>query len=169
MALDKYANIATIEVTASSANTLTYQELRTQLGIQPNRRTLMAMIIDEINYYPGEAAIAEMTTTGDSIQMALTISNNPTDLMNVTDRRILHVSLMARMDFGVAAGGVMIELPNKHQFFPPLIMAEKSLYLAINTSGLASAAILRCRIYYRLVEISETEMLELVEVFRLVG
>lgn len=168
MATDKFANIATIEVTASAANTLTFQALQTGLGIRANRKSADAMIVDQIDYFPAGNSIAEMTTTSDQIAFALTISNAVGNLEDITDRRTLHSGSVRRLDFGTAAGGQLVRLPFRHQFFPPLITAEATIYLGTLSSGLASANVLRCRIYYRVVELSQGEFLELAEVFRLV-
>jgi len=167
--VDKYANIATIELTMSAANTLSFQELITNLGITPDRNKASAMIVDEIEYSPSIAGIAEMTTASDRFEMALCISNAVSDLNDITDRRILHSSTYLRTDHGTAGNSVMTKLPFVYQFFPPLITAERKIYLACNTVGLASAAVLRARIYYRQVEISQGDFIELAEVFRLVG
>lgn len=169
MASDKFANIATVEVTMSGANVLSFAELRTQVGINPDRKSAAALIIDEIDYLPGTASIGEMTTAADEILMAITISNAVTDIKDITDRRILHAGDLLRKDNGTAASAELVKLPLVHQFFPPLITAERSLYLGMDSVGLASAGILRCRIYHRVVQITQGEFLELAEVFRLVG
>lgn len=169
MAIDKYANIATISVQQSAADTITFQELRTNLGVMSGRLGAQAMLIDQINYYYSVTAPALMTTAADLIQGAVTISNVPPSLGDAADRRILDMNQLQRVDWGVAASGQMLEMPRIHQFFPPLILAERSIYLGVNSSGLASAITLNVRIYYRTVEISNTELIELLEVFRLVG
>lgn len=169
MATDKFANIATIQVTLSAANVLTFAEMRTQVGIEPDRKTAIAMIIDEIDYMPGPSSFAEMTATGDELDFGLTISNAVTDLIDISDRRVLHSGYVTRLDLGTAAAGAIIKLPIVHQFFPPLITAERSLFLGFDTIGLASVQALRVRIYHRIVKISQGEFLELAEVFRLVG
>jgi len=169
MASDKFANIATIEVVSSGANVLTFQEMRTQVGIQPDRKSANAVIIDEIDYFVNIAALNEFTANGDIAKIAITISNAVSDLEDITDRRILHSALLARTDFGTAAGGQFTIMPIVFQFFPPLITAERSLFLAVHTAGLASAMTLRARIYHRVVEIKQAEFIELAEVFRLVG
>ena len=169
MAIDRFANIATILVTASGANTLTFQELRTQVGIESDRKSAQAMIVDEIDYMPNPGALNEMTVAADRIDFALTISNAVTDLNDITDRRILHSGYFLRTDFGTAAAAALQKMPFVFQFFPPLITAERSLFLAVNSVGLASAAQMRARIYHRIVRVSQSEFLELAEVFRLVG
>lgn len=169
MAEDRYANIATITVVSSSANAITFAELRTNVGIDSSRNKAIAMIIDEIDYHPTVSSLLEMTTSGDRIDYGITISNAVDSLNDASDRRILHNGFLQRFDFGTAGSGQLTEVPLVYQFFPPIPTAERSLYLGIDTNGLTSAATLRVRIYYRTVELTNSEFLELAEVFRLVG
>ena len=170
MPLDKYANLAAIQVTESVADTLTFQELRTGMGIEPNRKSARAMVIDEIDFFPGQSTLGALGAAGDGIEMALAVSNVPTAINDVTDRRILASANLYRIDSAAAATNFhVIKTPIPAQFFPPLITAERSIYLGVRGINTAIANVLRCRIYYRVVTISEGEFIELVEAFTLVG
>lgn len=169
MAADRFANLASIEVTMSAADTITFQELLTGVGISGDRESAVGMKIDEIDFYPGRASFALMTTAADHIFMGLTVSNNVTDLDDITDRRILATASLTRVDLGVAASGGLIKLPIIAQFFPPIITAERRIYLGCSSVGLASAITLRCRIYYRREKLTKAELLELAETHLLVG
>ncbi len=169
MASDKFANIATVQVTETAADVITFQELRTQVGIEPDRESAQAMIIDEIDYLLDAATLGALSADGDALSYAVTISNAVPALNDFTDRRILHSGFVQRNDFGVAASGWVFQQPLVYQFFPPLITAERSLFLGVQGSLTGIANILRARIYHRIVRISQAEFLELAEVFRLVG
>lgn len=169
MPIDKYANIATFSVLMSAANTLTFVELLTGLGIEPDRKSARGMLIDEIDYMPAGNMINEMTTALDVINYALSISNAPTDLNDMTDTRILHTGRLQRQDLGTAATAWVHKLPLVYQFFPPLVTAERRIYLGADSVGLASAGTIRARMYYRAVEITQADFIELAEIFRLVG
>ncbi len=169
MAEDRFANIATLQITQTGANVISFSELRTNVGIASNRQSGIAMIIDEIDYMLGFAALQEMTTANDRIEFGLSISNAVDDLADITDRRVLHAGSLLRTDQGTAASAKFHKQPFSYQFFPPIITAERSLYLGMDSTGLASAGVLRCRIYYRTVELTQGQFLELAEVFRLVG
>ena len=169
MAVDKYANIATIQTTMSAANFLTFAEMRTGMGIESDRKTARAMIIDQIDYLISAATLAEITTGNDDVTFAICVSNAVTDISDITDRRILHSGSLSRRDLGTAATGIFFRSPLTHQFFPALITAERSLYLGADSTGLASAIVLQVRLYYRQVEITQADFIELAEVFRLVG
>jgi len=169
MASDKYANIATVKVTESSADALTFAELRTQVGIEADRQAAQAMIIDEIDYMLSTATLAALDADGDRLAYAITISNAVTDLEDFADRRILHSGRVERRDAGVATSHVIHRQPIVFQFFPPLITAERSLYLGVKGTATGVANVLNARIYHRIVRITQGEFLELAEVFRLVG
>ena len=166
---DRYANIATFDVTETAAGTLTFAELRTSAGIDASRKTATALLVDEIDYFIGVAAYADMTSNGDDILMAITISSSVTDLQDMADSRILHSNIVTRVDFGTAGSAQLVKAPLVSQFFPPLITAERSLFLGVVSAGLASAVNVRARVYYRTVQLTDGEFLELAEVFRLVG
>lgn len=168
MASDKYANIATIDVTMSALNVLTFAELRTQVGIEPDRQSANAMIIDQIDYFPTRAMIQEMTAGSDAIAAAITVSNAVSDIEDFSDRRILH-SFVLHVQQLSSVGAWFFTHPFSYQFFPPLITADRSLFLGAFSVGLASAGRIRARIYHRIVRVTQGEFIELAEVFRLVG
>jgi hypothetical protein len=169
MPLDKYANIATIDLTMSGANALTFQALQTNLGIEPDRTSANAMIIDEIDYFVKPVQFGQMTTASDVLLMGITISNTLGALDSFSDRRIMHTMQFSRQDFGTAASAQFVKQPFVFQFFPPLVTAERVLYLGMDTTGLGVASECSVRIYYRIVKISQADFIELAEVFRLVG
>ena len=166
---DRYLNVAAIDNTMSAANVITYAPLTTNMGFLGRRDQALAMIIDEIQYSPQLGAIAEMTATGDYILMGLTTSDLPTDMTDLTDQRVLDFNMWVRHDLGTAASGVILQTPARKQFFPPMITAERTLFLGIATGGLASPARARIRILYRVETLTGAELVELSEVFRLTG
>ena len=165
MAEDRYANIMSGAVQMSAANTITFLAINTGVGLQSKQ----GMLIDQIDYYPTGAAIAEMTTAVDNLQFALTVSNGVTNLFDFTDRRVVHSSILLRADFGTAAAAELVKLPIVNQFFPPLIVAEPTLYFAADTVGLASAALIRFRVYFRFIDLTDRNILEIAQSFVLVG
>ena len=166
---DLYANIITFDITQSAANVLTFDTVETNVGIDSSRRSGVAILVDEINYYIAAPAITEMTSVSDELIMGITISSGVTDLADMTDRRILDQVSLLRADFGTAAAAQIIQFPIQKQFFPPLIMAERQIHFGLASGGLASAARARCRIFYRSVQITAEQFVEIAEVFRLVS
>lgn len=164
---DRFANFASIEVTQSAANTLTFASLATNMGFLGRRDQALAMIIDEIQYSPGAAGLALMTGNQDDIIIGLTTSDQILDLEDLTDNRLLDFHGIFRIDLGTAASASLEQFPWRKQFFPPIITAERTLFAACNSSGLASALTVRLRILYRVETLSGSELVELSEVFRL--
>ena len=166
---DRFASIASIQTVMSAPNVTTFSSLATNMGFLGRRDQALAMVIDEIQYSPSVAAIAEMTAVQDNIQMALCNADTPTNLEDLTDRRILDFWEITRADFGVAASAQLIEVPSRKQFFPPLITAERTLFLGIASNGLTSPITGFCRILFRVETLTGAELVELSEVFRLTG
>lgn len=166
---DMYANIMTFVATESAAGSVTFAEVVTNVGIDSSRRSGVAILIDEIDYYIGLATLGLMTADGDDVLAAVTISNNVPDLQAMGDRRILDAMSVTRQEYGVAASAGLIHQPFVKQFFPPLIMAERSIYLGVQGSGLATPATISARVYYRTLQISSEQFVEIAEVFRLVS
>lgn len=166
---DRYANIAGVELTMSAANTMSFVELRTGIGMQADRKTAVGMLIDEIDYSPKQKVFNDMNATGDRLSVGITVSNQVTDLEDVTDKRILHSANIYRLDGGTAGNFVIQVVPLVYQFFPAIIHAERAVFLAADSLGLADPEVIRMRMYYRTVTLTDGEFIELSEVFRLVG
>lgn len=164
MAEDRFANIFTAAITMSSANTLTFLEM--VFGI--TLRDRIALVIDELFFHIDNAAILEMTTSGDNIQLAICGSDQVTNITDLADRRIWYSTTLGRMDFGTAAAGQLYLKPIKASFAPPLIVLPNRVFLAMGSSGLASAAGAQLRMHYRTVNITQDQQLiEVLETFQM--
>jgi len=163
---DRYTNLASIEVTETAANTLTFAELLT--GISLGQGT--GILIDQLDYYPTSPSLDDLVLPADTITMAICTSNAITTL-NINQRSVIHaMSLHAGPAIGTNAGGGMFTRePFIHQFFPPIILAAPRLFLAAQGASLAAAITLRLRMYFRYIELTDKEYLELAETFILVG
>lgn len=163
---DRFANIASIQTTQSAANALTFSALNTNMGFLGRRDQALAMAIDQLEYHIEAAGHNLMVGTLDFIRMGLTVSDQVTNLEDVTDRRILDVFQISQV-FVTAVGALRIVIPTIHQFFPPLITAERTLFLGVNSLGFPSALTVRLRILFRVETLTGAELVELAEVFRL--
>jgi len=164
MSDDRFANVFTAEVTLSAANTLTFAELNFGMSL----RDRMAVVIDEVYFYPNNSAMLEMTTAGDGLHMGLTISDAVTNLLDLSDRRIILAEVLFREDLGVAASGTFLRLPLKQTYSPPLIVLPTKLYFGVDTNGLASAHTFQMRMHYRTVSITqEQQLIEILESFQM--
>lgn len=166
---DRFANVASISVVQPTINSLVFASLATNMGFLGRRDQALAMIIDEIQFLPEIAAVVEANADGDEIRMSITDSDQVTDLSDLTDRRILDSAIIVSKVIGTATSHVIYDLPLRKQFFPPLITAARTLFLGLNTTGLATVATCRARILYRVETLTGAELVELSEVFRLTG
>lgn len=166
MAEDRFANVFTVDNLMAGVGTLTFQELN--FGIQLRDR--IAVVVDEIYLYIGNGVMQEFTTASDTLAMALTVSDQVTNIFanNLSDRRILYMSELQRQDFGTAAGAQFIKMPLKESFAPPLIVLPNRVFFGVDAQGLASAARVQMRMHFRTVSISQDQQLvEILEAFQL--
>lgn len=166
---DRFANIMTFDVTESAAGAITFGTVQTNVGIDSSRRTGVAILIDQIDYFVKSDNLALLVADNDSIQFGITISSGVTDLADMSDRRILDSGEIGSVLSGAAANLSMHIAPMTKQYFPPLIMAERTIHLGVQGVSLASVARVRARVYYRTVQITAEEFVEIAEVFRLVS
>jgi len=167
---DRFANIASLTVLQSAANTLTFGSLNTNMGFLGRRDQALAMVIDEIQYSPTSGALNGMTASLDALLVGITTSSLVTDLSDLTDQRVLDFHNLRRLDSAAAATSFdRIETPWRKQFFPPLITAERTLFIGFDSVGLAAAQECRARILFRVETLTAAELIELSEVFRLTG
>lgn len=166
---DRFANVAAIQATTAIADTEVFAPLATNMGFLGRRDQALAMVIDEIQWQPSIAALTNLNAEADAIVMAVTTSNLVTDLANLTDQRVLASLTVCRLDHGTAASGEVFKLPVIKQYFPPLITAERTLFLGLDSIALGVVYSGQVRILYRVETLSAAELIELAETFRLTG
>lgn len=161
---DAFSNILAASVTMSAANTSTYSEIVTGISLS----TKTGIVIDHIEYRPTVATIGEMTAASDTITMAFATSGSPGALA-LTDQTIIDMWSLVRHDMGAAAAAALFELPFTRYYAPPVIVAAPRLFFHMTSSGLANPGEGQARLYYRYIDLTDKEYLELAETFTLVG
>ena len=158
---DRFANVVSSAVTMSAANVITFNEMLTGISLGQG----VGMLIDQIDYQMAASSAREIVAASDDATIAITTSNDLTDLNNYEDRRIIHSNQFVAVAVTVAP----IQFPKVAQFFPPLIIAAPRIYLAMDTAGFGAAGIARLRIYFRYIALTPQQYIELAEAFVLVG
>lgn len=158
---DRFRNVLSIEVTQSAADTLTFQEVPTGVSLGQG----LGIVIDEISYYPNHANIRELDADTDTLMMALTTSDQPDDIADYSDSRIVDTVALLSHVVGTAGNFQVHELPIRTEFTPPIILATPRLFLAVDTAGFGAAATARVRVAFRYVKLTPQEYLEVAETF----
>jgi len=164
---DNFANIAAIRVTESAANTLTYAELATGISLGQG----IGMIIDGWDWKVTRASktTALANAEGDGADLAMCTSNSLTDLTNFNDRRMILKADTYVQVTGAVTSQQQMSLGWKDTFSPPLIIAAPRLFFAVKGTGLTTALVVDFRLYFRYIDLSVQEYLELAEAFTLTG
>lgn len=159
MAEDRYANWGSVSVTEEAAGTLTFQEKLTGVGFGTGK----GMLIDQIDYFMPAATLALYLGTPDRVDFGLTSSVGVTNLEDIADSRMIH---SAQLIMRLISGGdshTLFQNPMTYQFFPSIILAHQRIFLAIKSDSLAAAATIRCRFYWRFVDLTDRNIAELVQ------
>ena len=159
---DRFANIAAVEVVESAQNTLTYAELLTGVSLGAG----IGILVDQIDYYLPPGTMDLFDAVADTLEFGWAVSNTPTEI-NAKDRNFIHT---AGVQIGLATqGGWLMQSPLSFQFFPPIIRASPRLYLAVKGLVLGAAATIQSRLYFRYIDLTTQEYLELAETGLVLG
>lgn len=168
---DKYANAATITLTESAANTLTYKKLETGIALFEK----VAWLIARIEYFFA-FAITDFNGAGDTLGVALCTTNIRTSILTTSafsDPAIIDLISISRYDLGAAASGFLYEKPFVKDFSTlpggGLLIPPSPLFGAIEGTGLAAATTTLVKLWYTLVELTPDDYWELVESRRMVS
>ena len=166
---DKYVNLAAVDLTMSAANALTFQQLMTGISIFER----MAWEIYCVEYHVFAAVAEEMTATLDAITVGLSRSDTAATII-YTDPALIDYYAISHIFTGFT--------PATSHFFPgvitrsfvemyggPLIVLPNPLYAYMTTAGLASAGQMRCRIFFKSIQMTPSDYVELIEASRIVG
>lgn len=159
---DRFANILRAEVVESAANTITFKEILTGISLGAG----VGLLIDQINYYLSDAVVALLTADTDALTVGWTITDTLTELV-ADDASV--IDMMEISTQFVTSGTVYVKSPVIHQFFPPIIRATPRLYLAVQGAALPSALTLQSRMFFRYIDLSTQEYVELVETGLAIG
>ena len=162
---DRFANIASARVEESAPNTLTYQEILTGVSLGSG----VGLLVDSVQYAPQQSTIQQLIAALDSITMGWTTSSAASLILS--DRRVIDVLMLySEPPLGTPASGASpIEMPIKHEFTPPIIVATPRLYLGVMGNSLTGVAYVDSRMLFRYQPLTPQEYLELAESTLLVG
>jgi hypothetical protein len=156
---DMYANVAFGNVTLSGVDTLTFSQIQMAVGLFQG----VAMLLSRVLWYPSMGTIRQVVAATDSLTMALTSSSRLTDIDDTSDPAIL--TMRKVVGVGVNTEPFVFPLISDFSTLPGggKLMSCNPIYLACDTGGFASAAVLRAQLDFTFVELSATDYLELIQ------
>lgn len=164
---DAYSQVIYGSVMLSAANTLTFKKVDIITGALLGSKQY-GLLIARIEWLFINAAIQEMTANGDSISLAVTVSEGIADL-GMNHPELIATESFERHDAGAAASGQFINKPSYRDYtgLPGggLLIPADRLFLAGTSLGLAGGTLLMggIRIYYTSKELTPTDYLELIQ------
>lgn len=163
---DTYANVLNANIT-TAGTTVVNVEVNTGVSLGEGK----GMLIDQIDYSYGGSVMGDFVTGGSSTYLytAWSVNSVAAADFSADNSRIFHLVEKGRYDMGTAGNAVIHTDPECYQFFPPMIIASPKIYINCVGSAAVSGGVLSSRIYYRYVDLSSQEYLELAESFVLIG
>lgn len=159
--VDKYANLMIARVGESAANTLTFEQL-------PQITTLMekkAFLINRLQYELTQGSWQELKADSESVQFGLALSNNFTapgiNEPSIIDYNRHFVTVQSAVGFVDRKTGVQKDFSTMPG--GGIILPTRPLYLFTLGSGLAAATDVTLRLYFTIIELTQSDYWDLVE------
>lgn len=169
--LDKFTNMATITVTETAANTLTYKKLETGISLTEKVAWLIARIE---YYYTGN--FSDFNAANDALHLGLCVSNaraSQTSADSYTDSTLLDKVELIRSDYGAAAAAEMISRPIVKDWSTVpgggILVPPVPLYGFAQGISLAGATTTVIKLFYTLISLQPADYWELVEARRIIS
>jgi hypothetical protein len=169
--LDQFANVATISLVESAANTLTYKKLETGIAMFDK----VAWVISRLEVFIPKVA-ANLNGDTDCINFALMVSNSLSTIaggQTQFDQSVLYGGRVMRTDWGAAATMVFDLLPHIYDFSTlpggGLIAPPSPLYGAIQGVGCVAPNTVFFKLFYTNLSLTPDQYWELVEARRYIS
>jgi len=170
---DTFANMATLHLLESAANTLTFAKLETGIALFEK----MAWLIHRIEVFIQNESTAEFAATGDMLAWGLCASNMVSTLYSgktITDPSILYGQRIARLDVGTAAVAFLRVNPTIVDFSTlpggGILVPPNPIYGAIMGANSPQPHEIYLRIYYTNYQLQGADQYwELVESRRVIS
>jgi len=165
--VDAYVNVAAVSINETAANAGGSSKYAFPFSIMDK----MALVIQRIEYTFG--SLDQMNGTNDIETMGLAASATLVDYGDQRDPLIIDNYQLRRQDIGVAASGLILQLPIIKDFTMlaggGLLVAPAPLYAYVKGTGLAGAGSGYVRLYYTYLELATDAYWQLVESRRIIS
>jgi len=164
--VDLYANKFFASVTESAANTLTFDELQTNISM----RDKVAWVLHRLEWFFPIGEINKLIDNADKISLALT-SSDGIDSLDLSEPTVIDLLELQSVDKGTPANWTLMTQPIIRDFSQlpggGIIIYPKPLFLGIKGLSLASAVSAECRGYFTVKDIDKETAFDLIDVYRL--
>jgi hypothetical protein len=168
---DKFANIATITINESAANTLTFKKLETGINLMEK----IAWVISRIEYM-ATTYFTVLDGNNDQIHMGLCVANNLTSMVTAAayaDPSLLDKIVYERTDTGTAANATLSVKPYVKDFSDlpggGIIVPPSPLYGFVQGVGNANVNSVIIKLFYTSMIVPPADFWELVEARRIIS
>lgn len=161
---DNYVNMIDVSVAQTVINTTVFEEIKIGVSLYDK----VAVRVERLEYYPANVA-AEVQAATDTFRAGITQSNQLAT-MSPEERAIVDV-----LDLGcsVAAGAGFVRSPFVRDFRElsggGILVSPQPIYLGLQTAGYIGLEDVTARMYFTLIELSDSEFFELMESRRYYG
>lgn len=163
---DQYSNKAYGTVTESAANTLTFSEIQTNVSIFEK----VAWVIERLEWYISNASQALLSATEDLLSFALTASSS-INALSLADPAVIDLMELGRR-IATEVGFSWVHMPIIRDFsnLPGggLIVPPRPLFLAAKATSVATPSTAEMRFFFRQVEMTPADYLDLIDFYRIV-
>lgn len=164
---DIFVNQAYLKVIESAANTLTFNQLLTNVSIHEK----VAWIISRIDYEYALSA-SNFGATNDGLSYGLSTSDAITAATQAISA-VIDYNMDRRVDFGTAASGSMFKSIHTKNFADlpggGLIVPPNPIFMWVMGIALTSAETIEARMFYTVKSLKTEDFWELVEMRRMIG
>jgi hypothetical protein len=164
---ETYSNKFFGSVTQSAANTLTFSEITTNVDIFAK----VAWVVERLEWYIDATSLTYFGF-GDTAQMALTASDNIATLL-LSNPSVIDLLEITIIEYGTSATCKVWEKPIVRDFSQMggggMIIAPRPLYVGAVSVGLSDIGTFSCRGFFRQIQLTPDEYIELVDFYRIVS
>ncbi len=164
---DQFVNIAYLTVTEGGANTLTFNQLTTNIPTFEK----VGFLICRIDYI-FDIDITNWAATNDGFHYGLCTSDQIAAAV-VANSAVVDYNFTKRLDIGTAASGFIKSMCETKSFADlkggGILVPPNPIYIFALGAALTSAMKVEARMYYTIVQLKGEEFWELVEQRRMIG
>lgn len=164
---DTYVNQAYLTCVESAANTLTFNQLLTNVSIHEK----IGWVISRIDYRV-PVLVSNFAATNDSVAYGLSVSDQLSSV-GMEFSGVIDWNTINRQDIGTAGTGVFLQNPWTKTFADlpggGLLVPPNPLFMFVQGTALSSAITVQARMFYTVKKLTTEDFWELVEMRRMIG